>query len=539
MIKHIQNDLISLGIHVLDTIVYNPTYEIINKEESLEGLEGYERSHITNFNCPNVYTGKFTGRSPKDKYIVKDDETNSTIWWNSKEYPNDNKPISQNVWINLKAITKKQLSNKKLFVLDMFCGANTNTRLSIRFVTEVAWQAHFVKNMFIEPDERELKNFIPDFYVLNSSKAINANWKKDGLNSENYIAFNLKEKIQIIGGSWYGGEMKKGIFGLMNYILPQRQIASMHCSANADLNGKNSSIYFGLSGTGKTTLSNDPYRYLVGDDEHGWDDEGIFNFEGGCYAKTSKLTIESEPMIFNAIKENALLENVKILENKYVDFDDTSLTENGRVSYPIAHIEKRIKEKSIANHPSNIIFLSADATGVLPPISCLNYEQAIYYYLSGYTSKAIGTEVGLIETQATFSSCFGAAFLTLHPIQYAKVFENKILRHEPKIYLINTGWNGHKERLSLEKTRNIIHQINMGSISHDKFLTLPYFNLRIPQSLLENDVNFYDPRLSFNESKDWDINALELAKKFNNNFEKFKFIKSDLADKYSLFGPQI
>ena len=539
MSKNVQNDLFSLGIHAIDEIVYNPSYKIINKEERLEGLKGYERSYATNFGCPNVFTGKFTGRSPKDKYIVKDDKTISTIWWNSENYPNDNKPISQNTWAKLKTITEKQLSNKKLFVLDMFCGANTGTRLSIRFVTEVAWQAHFIKNMFIEPNENELKEFRPSFYVLNSSKAINTDWQKDGLNSENYIAFNLTEKIQIIGGSWYGGEMKKGIFGLMNYILPQKKIASMHCSANADLDGKNSSIYFGLSGTGKTTLSNDPYRYLVGDDEHGWDNEGIFNFEGGCYAKTSRLTIKSEPMIFNAIKKDALLENVKILDNNIIDFDDTSLTENGRVSYPITHIDKRIKEKSVAEHPSNIIFLSADATGVLPPISCLSYGQAIYYYLSGYTSKAIGTEMGLTETQATFSSCFGAAFLTLHPIWYAEVFENKILKNKSKIYLINTGWNGKKERLSLEKTRNIIHQINTGSISNDKFLTIPYFNLQIPQLLLENDLDFYDPRLSFNTTEDWDKNALELAKKFNDNFQKFRSLKSDLADKYSLFGPQI
>jgi len=325
----------------------------------------------------------------------------------------------------------------------------------------------------------------------------------------------------------------------MNYILPQKNIASMHCSANADLGGKNSAIYFGLSGTGNTTLSNDPDRYLVGDDEHGWDDEGIFNFEGGCYAKTSRLSNQSEPMIFNAIKENALLENVKLIENHKVDFDDTSLTENGRVSYPIEHIEKRIKLKSAAEHPTNIIFLSADATGVLPPLSCLSHEQAIYYYLSGYTSKAIGTEIGLTETQATFSSCFGAAFLTLHPIQYAEVFENKILKHNPKIYLINTGWNGKKERLSLEKTRNIINQINMNSIKHDEFLTIPYFNLKIPNSLLKDDLNFYDPRLSFNEMEDWGVNALKLAEKFNNNFQKFKSVGSAMVDKYSSFGPKI
>ncbi len=539
MVNRIQNSLISLGIRTNKDVIYNPSYEIINKEEYLATLEGLELSYKTNFNCPNVFTGKFTGRSPKDKYIVKDKKTSGTIWWNSDDYPNDNKPISKEIWVKLKNITEKQLSNKKLFVLDMFCGANINTRLSIRFVTEVAWQAHFIKNMFIEPSKQELEKFKSDFYVLNSSKAINKDWRTDGLNSENFIAFNLTDKIQIIGGSWYGGEMKKGIFSLMNYMLPQKQIASMHCSANAELGGKNSTIYFGLSGTGKTTLSNDPNRYLVGDDEHGWDNEGIFNFEGGCYAKTARLSIKSEPMIFNAIKKNALLENVKVLENHNVNFGDTSLTENGRVSYPITHIDKRVKDKSVADHPSSIVFLSADALGVLPPISCLSYEQAIYYYLSGYTSKAIGTEIGLTETQLTFSSCFGAAFLTLHPIEYAKVFLDKILAHQPQIYLVNTGWNGKKERLSLRKTRNIIRQINMGHIFHHDFITIPYFNLKVPKSLLKSDLDFYDPRLSFSNDSDWNINALVLARKFINNFQKFKSIKSDLSHKYDLFGPKI
>ena len=538
MSAHIIKNLSGINIKNINSIFYNPTYEDLLKEETLESLEEYEKSYKTNFNCQNVYTGKFTGRSPKDKYIVKDEQTFNTLWWNTKEYPNDNKPISQNIWNNLRQITEKQLSNKKIFVLDMFCGANIETRLSIRFITEVAWQAHFVKNMFIEPSKDELKNFHPDFHVLNSSKATNKNWQNDGLNSENYIAFNFSEKMQIIGGSWYGGEMKKGIFALMNYILPQKKIASMHCSANSDLNGKNSTIYFGLSGTGKTTLSNDPNRYLVGDDEHGWDSNGIFNFEGGCYAKTSKLTSKSEPMIFGAIKKNALLENVKLLEENQVNFADTSLTENGRVSYPISHIEKRIKNKSAADHPSNIIFLSADATGVLPPISCLSYEQAIYYYLSGYTSKAIGTEIGLTETQTTFSSCFGSAFLTLHPVKYAEVFEYKINKHKPKIYLINTGWNGQKERLDLEKTRNIISLINLGKIQNRDFFEIPYFNLKVPNSILKEDPNFYNPMQSF-EEKDWHTNALNLAKKFNDNFKKFKLIKSALINRNSAFGPKI
>ena len=531
--------LSEIKIKNINSIFYNPTYEDLLKEETLESLEGYEKSYKTNFNCQSVYTGKFTGRSPKDKYIVQDEQTINTLWWNRKEYPNDNKPISQKIWDNLRQITERQLSNKKIYVLDMFCGANIETRLSIRFVTEVAWQAHFVKNMFIEPSKDELENFRPDFHVLNSSKATNKNWQNDGLNSENYVAFNFSEKIQIIGGSWYGGEMKKGIFGLMNYILPQKKIASMHCSANAGFNGTNSTIFFGLSGTGKTTLSNDPNRYLVGDDEHGWDSNGIFNFEGGCYAKTAKLTSKSEPMIFDAIKENALLENVKLLKGSQVNFDDTSLTENGRVSYPISHIEKRIKNKSAADHPSNIIFLSADATGVLPPVSCLSYEQAIYYYLSGYTSKAIGTEIGLTETQATFSSCFGSAFLKLHPVKYAEVLENKIIEHKPKIYLVNTGWNGRKERLDLEKTRNIISLINFGKIQDKNFFEIPYFNLKIPNSLLKEDTDFYNPIRSFKDDKSWRVNALDLTKKFNHNFEKFKLIKSDLINRYNAFGPKI
>ena len=538
MSKLIIQDLSEINIKNINSIFYNPTYEDLFKEETLESLEGYEKSYKTNFNCQNVYTGKFTGRSPKDKYIVRDEQTTNTLWWNTKEYPNDNKPISQNIWNNLRRITEEQLSNKKIFVLDMFCGANVETRLSIRFITEVAWQAHFVKNMFIEPSKNELENFHPDFHVLNSSKAINKNWQNEELHSENYIAFNFSEKMQIIGGSWYGGEMKKGIFSLMNYILPQKKIASMHCSANSDLNGKNSTIYFGLSGTGKTTLSNDPSRYLVGDDEHGWDSNGIFNFEGGCYAKTSKLTNQSEPMIFNAIKKKALLENVKLLDDNQVDFEDTSLTENGRVSYPISHIEKRIKNKSAAEHPSNIIFLSADATGVLPPISCLSYEQAIYYYLSGYTSKAIGTEIGLTETQTTFSSCFGSAFLTLHPVKYAEVLEYKINKYKPRIYLVNTGWNGKKKRLDLNKTRNTISLINSGEINDQLFLTIPYFNIKIPNSLLKINEGFYDPRLSFNKKEDWNINALNLTKKFNENFKKLKFVKSDLIEKYSFYGPK-
>ena len=539
MTETIIKNLSVIGIKDIAIIFHNPTYKDLAEEEYLDNLKGCEKSYKTNFNCSNVYTGKFTGRSPKDKYIVKDNQNSNVLWWNTKDYPNDNKPISEKVWRNLKKITENQLSNKKIFVLDMFCGANVETRLSIRFVTEVAWQAHFVKNMFIGPTENELKNFNPDFHVLNSSKAINDNWQNDGLNSENFIAFNLTEKIQIIGGSWYGGEMKKGVFALMNYILPQKNIASMHCSANADLNGKNSTIYFGLSGTGKTTLSNDPNRYLVGDDEHGWDSNGIFNFEGGCYAKTSKLTAQLEPMIFSAIKENALLENVKLLKNNKVNFEDTSLTENGRVSYPIEHIDKRVKDKSVAEHPSSIIFLSADATGVLPPVSCLSYEQAIYYYLSGYTSKAIGTEIGLTETQATFSSCFGSAFLTLHPVKYAEVLENKINEHKPKIYLINTGWNGRKERLDLNKTRKIISLINTGLINDDDFSEIPYFNLKIPNSLLKKDINFYDPRSSFSEEEVWNDNALHLAQKFNDNFKKFKFFNSDLINRYGVFGPKI
>ena len=538
MSAFIIKNLSRINIKNINSIFYNPTYEDLLKEETLESLEGYEKSYKTNFDCQNVYTGKFTGRSPKDKYIVKDEHTVNTLWWNTKEYPNDNKPISQNIWNNLRQITEEQLSNKKIFVLDMFCGANVKTRLSIRFVTEVAWQAHFVKNMFIDPSKDELENFHPDFHVLNSSKAINKNWQNEGLNSENYIAFNFSEKMQIIGGSWYGGEMKKGIFALMNYILPQKKIASMHCSANSDLNGRNSTIYFGLSGTGKTTLSNDPNRYLVGDDEHGWDSNGVFNFEGGCYAKTSKLTKQSEPMIFGAIRKNALLENVKLLEGNQINFADTSLTENGRVSYPINHIEKRIKNTSAADHPANIIFLSADATGVLPPISCLNYEQAIYYYLSGYTSKAVGTEIGLTETQITFSSCFGSAFLTLHPVKYAEVFEYKIKKYKPKIYLINTGWDGQKKRLDLNKTRNTISLINSGKINDQSFLRIPYFNLKIPSSLLDSDESFYDPRLTFNKKEEWDVNALNLTRKFNENFEKLKLIKSDLIEKYSSYGPK-
>jgi phosphoenolpyruvate carboxykinase (ATP) len=409
-LDNIKESLLKIDIKNPIQIIHNPSYNELEIEEGSNQLEGLEVSYPTQFNCNNVLTGKFTGRSPKDKYIVKDEITEDKIWWDSKAYPNDNKPISNLIWNELKRISTNQLSNKKIFVLDMFCGANIDTRLRIRFVTEVAWQAHFVKNMFLEPIEDEIKNFEPDFHVLNSSKAINTKWEKHKLNSENFICFNFSEKMQIIGGSWYGGEMKKGIFSLMNFLLPQKNIASMHCSSNSNQQGKNSSIFFGLSGTGKTTLSNDSERYLVGDDEHGWDDQGVFNFEGGCYAKTSNLSFRSEPMIYKAIKKNALLENIVIDEDGNADFNNTSITENGRVSYSMEHIKKRVGGSLTAEHPKNIIFLSADATGVLPPLSNLTIEQAMYYYLSGYTSKAIGTEIGLNETQATFSSCFGAAF---------------------------------------------------------------------------------------------------------------------------------
>ncbi|APC09800.1 MULTISPECIES: phosphoenolpyruvate carboxykinase (ATP) [Providencia] len=514
-------ELEKYGIHDVAEVVYNPSYELLFTEETKPGLEGYERGTVTTLGAVAVDTGIFTGRSPKDKYIVRDDVTRDTVWWADQgKGKNDNKPMSQEVWADLKHIVTEQLSGKRLFIIDAFCGANADTRLKVRFITEVAWQAHFVKNMFIRPSDEELVGFEPDFIVMNGAKCTNPNWKEQGLNSENFVAFNLTERMQLIGGSWYGGEMKKGMFSMMNYLLPLKGIASMHCSANVGEKG-DVAIFFGLSGTGKTTLSTDPKRKLIGDDEHGWDDDGVFNFEGGCYAKTINLSKEAEPDIYGAIKRDALLENVMVLADGTVDFNDGSKTENTRVSYPIYHIDNIVKPVSKAGHATKVIFLTADAFGVLPPVSRLTPEQTQYHFLSGFTAKLAGTERGVTEPTPTFSACFGAAFLSLHPTQYAEVLVKRMEAAGAKAYLVNTGWNGTGKRISIKDTRAIIDAILSGDIEKSDMIKLPVFDLEVPTALPGVDTNILDPRNTYADKAQWDEKAKDLAERFVKNFDKY------------------
>ncbi|WGO83608.1 phosphoenolpyruvate carboxykinase (ATP) [Arsenophonus apicola] len=509
------------GIHQVTEIVYNPGYEQLFAEETKPSLKGYERGIETNLGAVAVDTGIFTGRSPKDKYIVRDNVSMNTVWWADQgKGKNDNKPMTEEVWKSLKDLVTNQLSGKRLFIIDAFCGANADTRLKVRFITEVAWQAHFVKNMFIRPTEQELIDFQPDFVVMNGAKCTNPNWQAQGLNSENFVAFNLTERMQLIGGTWYGGEMKKGLFSVMNYLLPLKGIASMHCSANVGEKG-DVAIFFGLSGTGKTTLSTDPKRKLIGDDEHGWDDDGVFNFEGGCYAKTINLSEAAEPDIYHAIKRDALLENVTVLTDGSVDFNDGTKTENTRVSYPIYHINNIVKPISKAGHATKVIFLTADAFGVLPPVSCLTPEQTEYHFLSGFTAKLAGTERGITEPTPTFSACFGAAFLTLHPTQYAEVLGKRMKAAGAKAYLVNTGWNGTGKRISIKDTRAIIDAILNGDIDKADTINLPVFNLAIPTHLPVVDNNILDPRHTYADNSQWEVKAKDLAKRFINNFEKY------------------
>ena len=517
----ILKSLNKLGINNVKEIVYNPSYEDLYNYEMDSSLEGYEVGQESELGAVNVMTGIFTGRSPKDKYIVEDDITKDTIWWNSPQSPNDNKPTTQAVWNDLKGLVTEQLSDNRLFVVDAFCGANENTRLKVRFIVEVAWQAHFVTNMFIRPSKEELENFgEPDFVILNGSKTTNPKYKEHGLNSENFVVFNLTEKMQLIGGTWYGGEMKKGMFAMMNYYLPLRGMASMHCSANVGKDG-DTAIFFGLSGTGKTTLSTDSSRQLIGDDEHGWDDDGIFNFEGGCYAKTINLDKDSEPEIYGAIKRNALLENVTLDKDGKIDFNDTSVTQNTRVSYPIYHIENIVTPISKAGHAKKVIFLSADAFGTLPPVSKLTPDQTKYHFLSGFTAKLAGTERGVTEPTPTFSACFGAAFLTLHPVKYGEELIKKMEANGAQAYLVNTGWNGSGKRISIKDTRGIINAILDGSIENSDTKTIPVFNLEVPTSLSGVDSNILDPRDTYNNADEWNEKANKLAGLFVKNFEKY------------------
>lgn len=517
---HLKLDLSHYGIIEPQEVIHNPHYEQLFEEETHDDLTGYEQGTLTQSGAIAVDTGKFTGRSPKDKFIVKDDVTRDTLWWNNPVSPNDNKPITQEIWDELKKITTSQLNGKRLFVVDTYCGANPDSRLKVRFVTEVAWQAHFVKNMFIRPTDQELLTYEPDFVVLNASKATNPNWQSQGLHSENYTVFNLTERMQLIGGTWYGGEMKKGIFAMMNYFLPLKGIAAMHCSANVGEKG-DVAIFFGLSGTGKTTLSTDPKRALIGDDEHGWDDDGVFNFEGGCYAKTIHLSEEDEPDIYHAIKRDALLENVVVNAAGGIDFDDNAKTENTRVSYPIYHIENIVTPISKAGHAKKVIFLTADAFGVLPPVAKLTDEQAQYHFLSGFTAKVAGTECGITEPVPTFSACFGAAFLTLHPTQYAQVLVKRMQASGASAYLVNTGWNGTGKRISIRDTRGIIDAILNGDIDEAPMHQLPIFGLAIPSALPSVDPNILDPRDTYQTPNDWQVKAIDLAQRFIKNFDQY------------------
>ncbi len=541
MLMVTKKDLLIYNINEPSEIIYNPDYDQLFEAETHQDLKGYERGIITDTGAVSVDTGIYTGRSPKDKYIVLDDKTRNTVWWKSeKATVSDNKPISHKTWEHCKNLASEHLSGKKLYVMDCFAGANNNTRLGIRFIMEVAWQAHFVKNMFIRPDQDELDNFEPDFVFLVASKTNNNNWKEQGLHSETFVFFNLTENMAVLGGTWYGGELKKGIFSVMNYYLPLQNIAAMHCSANV---GKDNdvAIFFGLSGTGKTTLSTDPERALIGDDEHGWDDDGIFNFEGGCYAKCIQLSKDKEPDIYNAIRRDALLENVVVGKDGKIDFDDGSKTENTRVSYPIYHISNIVKPVSKAGHASTVIFLTADAFGVLPPVAKLDKGQTRYYFISGYTAKVAGTERGIIEPVPSFSACFGAAFLLLDPIIYANELVRKMEMHGADAWLVNTGWMGGPygtgNRIDLKSTRHIINSILDGSINNTRFYTIPVFNLSVPSSVEGVESKLLDPSKSWTNAEEWQVSAEKLAGKFISNFERFA-VNEELK-KLVKHGPQL
>ena len=530
-------DLSRYGITGTTEIVHNPSYEVLFAEENKPELEGFEKGQLTELDAMNVMTGIYTGRSPKDKYIVMDENSRDTVWWTTEGYKNDNHPLSEENWAKLKKLAQKELSGKRLFVVDAFCGANKDTRMAVRFMMEVAWQAHFVTNMFIKPSAEELANFEPDFVVYAASKAKVDDYKEMGLNSETAVAFNITSREQVILNTWYGGEMKKGMFSMMNYYLPLKGIAAMHCSANTDMNGENTAIFFGLSGTGKTTLSTDPKRLLIGDDEHGWDDNGVFNFEGGCYAKVINLDKESEPDIYNAIRRDALLENVTVDAEGKIDFADKSVTENTRVSYPIDHIEKIVKPISAGPAAKNVIFLSADAFGVLPPVSVLTPEQTKYYFLSGFTAKLAGTERGITEPTPTFSACFGQAFLELHPTKYAEELVKRMEMSGAKAYLVNTGWNGTGKRISIKDTRGIIDAILNGDILNAPTKKIPYFNFEVPTKLNGVDTGILDPRDTYQDKSQWEKKAKDLAGRFIKNFAKYE--SNEAGKALVAAGPQL
>lgn len=533
-------DLTKIGITGTTELVYNPSYDELFTEETKPELTGFEVGKVSDLGAVDVFTGVYTGRSPKDKFIVMDENSKNTVWWTTEGYKNDNHAASEETWEAVKKIAKEELCNKKLFVVDAFCGANKDTRMSVRFIMEVAWQAHFVRNMFIKPSDAEEAEFTPDFTVYCASKAKVENYKELGLNSETAVVFNITSREQVIINTWYGGEMKKGIFSMMNYYMPLKGIASMHCSANTDMEGKHTSIFFGLSGTGKTTLSTDPKRLLIGDDEHGWDDNGVFNYEGGCYAKVINLDGDAEPDIYNAIKRDALLENVTIDDNGKLDFNDKSVTENTRVSYPIDHIEKIVQNvNGISAGPDaeNVIFLSADAFGVMPPVSILTPEQTKYYFLSGFTAKLAGTERGITEPTPTFSACFGQAFLELHPTKYAEELVKKMEKVGAKAYLVNTGWNGTGKRISIKDTRGIITAIQNGDVAKAETKTIPYFGFEVPTSLAGVDTGILDPRDTYKDAAEWDAKAKDLAARFQKNFVKYE--GNDAGKALVSAGPQL
>ena len=530
-------DLTQYGITGTTEIVHNPSYDELFKEETKETLTGYEKGQVTELGAVNVMTGIYTGRSPQDKFIVMDENSKDTVWWTTPEYKNDNHPASKEAWDVVKKLAQEELSNKRLFVVDAFCGANKDTRMAVRFIVEVAWQAHFVTNMFIKPTAEELENFKPDFIVYNASKAKVENWKELGLHSETCVMFNVTSKEQVIVNTWYGGEMKKGMFSMMNYFLPLKGMASMHCSANTDMNGENTAIFFGLSGTGKTTLSTDPKRKLIGDDEHGWDDKGIFNYEGGCYAKVINLDKESEPDIYGAITRDALLENVTVDKNGKIDFADKSVTENTRVSYPIYHIKNIQRPESQGPAAKQVIFLSADAFGVLPPVSILTPEQTKYYFLSGFTAKLAGTERGITEPTPTFSACFGQAFLELHPTKYAEELVKKMQQSGAKAYLVNTGWNGTGKRISIRDTRGIIDAILNHSIDAAPTKQIPYFDFTVPTKLEGVATEILDPRDTYADAAQWDEKAKDLAARFIKNFKKYE--NNEAGKALVAAGPQL
>ncbi|NOQ30628.1 MAG: phosphoenolpyruvate carboxykinase (ATP) [Helicobacteraceae bacterium] len=523
------SDIEKLGINNIGKIFHNLSYDDLIKHELDNG-----ECKLADSGATMVDTGIFTGRSPKDKFFVEDESAKKYVAWGDV-----NKPVSKEIFNELLEVAREQLSSKDLYITDVHCGASEASKKEVRFVSEIAWQSHFVKNMFIRPTEDELENFQPDFTVLNACKAVNDKWKEHDLHSEVFVLFNIEENIAIIGGTWYGGEMKKGIFSMMNYWLPLQGKLSMHCSANVGKDG-DTALFFGLSGTGKTTLSTDPKRALIGDDEHGWDDDGVFNFEGGCYAKVINLDPNSEPEIYGAISKDALLENVVYDENGKVDYEDGSKTENTRVSYPIEHI-KNHEPTLHAGHPKNIIFLTADAFGVLPPVSKLTKEQAMYYFLSGYTAKVAGTERGITEPVATFSACFGEAFLPLHPTTYAKLLGKKMDKHNVNVFLVNTGWSGGAygvgKRMSIKATRACINAVLDGSINKCEFDTTKTFRLNVPKTLDGVEDRVLNPRNAWEDKDEFDATRDNLAQMFIDNFKKYQSENSEFD--YAEAGPKI